>query len=88
MHTAEASVAIRFKSLPGMSTAPSLGEVVAAPADTLAEVDVKAWINAQVEAEVQRLRDQGARCIVVPVNNMSVFRGCASEWARPASLTL
>ncbi len=61
-----------------MSAAPSLGEVVAAPADTLAEVDVKAWINAQVEAEVQRLRDQGARCIVVPVNNMSVFRVCAS----------
>ncbi len=55
-------------------SAPSLGEVVVAPADTLAEVEVKAWVNAQVEAEVQRLREQGARCIVVPVNNMSIFR--------------
>ena len=55
------------------SAPPSLGAVAELP-DLMAETDVKEWINARVELEVARLREQGARAIVVPVNNMSVYR--------------
>ena len=53
---------------------PTLGGVTGGSADALADIEAKKWIGQQIEAEVARLREQGARCIVVPVNNMGIYR--------------
>lgn len=57
----------------GMS-APELGAVTGATSDMIAEVKVRDWVHAQVALEVDRLREQGARAIVVGVNNMAIYR--------------
>jgi hypothetical protein len=55
---------------------PTLGGVTGGSADALADIEAKGWISQEIEAEVARLREQGARCIVVPVNNMGIYRVC------------
>ena len=58
------------------SEEPKLGEVTGATEDALIEIEVRDWINGQVALEMQRLRDQGARAIPVPVKNMGIYRVC------------
>ena len=53
---------------------PHLGSVVAATQEVGDEIVVRSWINDQVAAEVQRLRDQGSRVLPVPTKNMSIYR--------------
>lgn len=55
-------------------SAPELGAVTGATSDMIAEVKVRDWVHAQVALEVDRLREQGARAIVVGVNNMAIYR--------------
>ncbi len=63
-------------SVPSAATAeaPSLGDITGASEDMIEENTVKDWVRGQVQAEVARLREQGAKCIIVPVNTMSIYR--------------
>jgi hypothetical protein len=53
---------------------PHLGSVMAATQEVGDVIEVRQWVQEQIAAEVQRLREQETRCIPVPTLNMSIFR--------------